>query len=342
MQLSQFSYELPENLIAKFPPIERGSTRLMVIDRKTGNISHKLYSDIPSYINTGDVVVLNNTKVERVRVFLKNKRNNRRVQCIILTKVYLGEGTKEYREAVLGCNRKIKDKDILVSENGYELEVQHKVMEAVFLLASDIGIFDKLINDEGHIPLPPYLNREDNNQDYVRYNTVFAKQIGSSAAPTASLNVTDSMLDIFKEKGIDKVEVNLEVGWGTFSPIREEIIENHKIHEERIHISKDSADRINNRKGDVWAFGTTATRTLESCTKNKEIIPYEGTTNIYIYPGYDWKIVDHMITNFHAPQSSLLVMISAFIGYELAMKSYNIAIKEKYNFLSYGDSMLIL
>lgn len=342
MQLSQFSYELPENLIAKFPPIERGTTRLMVIDRKTGNISHKLYSDIPSYINTGDVVVLNNTKVERVRVFLRNKRNNRGVQCIILTKVYLGESTKEYREAVLGCNRKIKDKDILVSENGYELEVQHKVMEAVFLLASDIGIFDKLINDEGHIPLPPYLNREDNKQDYVRYNTVFAKQIGSSAAPTASLNITDSMLDIFKEKGIDKVEVNLEVGWGTFSPIREEIIENHKIHEERISISKDSAERINNRKGDVWAFGTTATRTLESCTKDKKIIPYEGTTNIYIYPGYDWKIVDHMITNFHAPQSSLLVMISAFMGYELAMKAYNIAIKEKYNFLSYGDSMLII
>ncbi len=342
MHISQFTYQLPENLIAKYPPKVRGTTRLMVIDRKTGNISHKQYSDIPSYMNKGDIVVLNNTKVEKVRVFLKNKRNNRKVQCIILTKIYLGEGDKEYREAVLGCNRKIKDGDILISNNGYELEVQHKVMEAVFLLASDIGIFDKLIYEEGHIPLPPYLNREDNGDDYVRYNTVFAKYVGSSAAPTASLNITKDMLDTFDKKGVKKVEVNLEVGWGTFAPIREEEVENHKIHTERISVSKETSESINNRKGDIWCFGTTATRTLESVVKNDIVYPYEGNTDIYIYPGYNWKIVNHLITNFHAPQSSLMVMISSFMGYDLMMEAYNIAIKEKYNFLSYGDSMMII
>ncbi|KKR05677.1 MAG: S-adenosylmethionine:tRNA ribosyltransferase-isomerase [candidate division WS6 bacterium GW2011_GWF2_39_15] len=354
MKLSQFEYNLPEDRIAKFPPKVRGTTNLMVLNRDSQSIDHKKYADIPDYIKPGDVLVLNNTKVERVRVFLFNPRNEKRVEAIFLNKVCRGtDEAIEYWECILGRAKHVTEGDKLKSflnDDNY-IEVEGKISDGIFLVSSRKGKIDSFFQSEGHIPLPPYLHREDSEEDRVRYNTVFAKYIGSAAAPTAGLNVTEDLLNKLTNKGVKVVEVKLNVGWGTFAPIRTENIEDHKIHSERIEVTKQAADEINEvikSGGDIWVLGTTAARTLESVAyKDKEsdryfVKEYEGDTNIYIYPGYEWKVVNHMITNFHAPKSSLVVMISAFAGYDFIMKGYNTAIEKKYNFLSYGDSMLII
>ena len=186
------------------------------------------------------------------------------------------------------------------------------------------------------------MKRKDRKSDQTRYNTVFSKIEGSVAAPTASLNLTDDILRKIEKKGAKIVKIELKVGWGTFAPVREENIEDHKIHEEYINISKETADEINSRKGDVWAFGTTVARTLESVTKRGKVKPFNGYTDLYIYPGYKWKIVDHLITNFHMPDSSLILLVSSFMGINLTKKVYKEALGKDYRFLSYGDSMLIL
>ena len=357
MELSLFDYNLPEARIAKFPPKARGTTNLMVIHRDTGVIEYKKYSDIVDYIKPEDIVVLNNTKVDKVRVFFTNKRNNKKIQSIFLNKVYRNtDETYEYWEVILGRAKNVKDNDILICDGlDKEVIVEGRIRETIFLLKAKKGDVDIIFKEKGHIPLPPYLNREDTKEDQERYNTIFAKHIGSAAAPTASLNITDEMLNRLKDKKVKIAEVKLDVGWGTFAPIRTEKIEEHIIHSEKIEVNEETAKLINETKangGKVWAFGTTAARTLESVSekvnpKNKEdnkylVKPYTGSTNIYIYPGYDWKTVDHLITNFHAPKSSLIVMISAFMGYDLTMNVYNEAIEKGYSFLSYGDSMLII
>ncbi|HVX93024.1 MAG TPA: tRNA preQ1(34) S-adenosylmethionine ribosyltransferase-isomerase QueA [Candidatus Dojkabacteria bacterium] len=347
MELSLFDYNLPDDRIAKFPPKLRGTTNLMVIHRDSGLIEHKKYGDIVDYIQPNDIVVLNNTKVDKVRVFFTNKRNDKKIESIFLNKVYRNtDETYEYWEAILGRAKNVKDNDILVCDGlDKEVIVEGRIRETIFLLKAKKGDVDIIFKEKGHIPLPPYLNREDNKEDQERYNTIFAKYIGSAAAPTASLNITDEMLERLKEKEVKIAEVKLDVGWGTFAPIRTEKIEEHIIHSEKIEVTEETADLINETKakgGKVWAFGTTAARTLESCTKDGKVIAFSGSTNIYIYPSYEWMMVDHLITNFHAPKSSLIVMISAFMGYDLTMKVYNEAIEKGYNFLSYGDTMLII
>lgn len=353
MKLTDFDYNLEDSSIAKFPPKERGSTNLMVIDRKEGNIEHRKYVNIVDYIKKGDVLVLNSTKVEKVRVFFKNSRNERRIEGLFLNKVYRGtDESVEYWECILGRAKYINEGDVLTSEvSNTAVNVEGKIRDTIFLISAKKGVVDTMFTSEGHVPLPPYLNREDNNDDYLRYNTVFAKHAGSSAAPTSGLNMTEEMLEKLKEKGVNVLEVKLNVGWGTFAPIRTDDIEDHKIHSEYIEVSKDSADIINEtilNGGDVWAVGTTSARVLESVAymdkkANRYLLKeFSGSTNIYIYPGYEWKIVNHLITNFHAPKSSLLVMISSFMGYDLTIRSYKEAIKEDYTFLSYGDSMLII
>ncbi|MCK9368695.1 tRNA preQ1(34) S-adenosylmethionine ribosyltransferase-isomerase QueA [Candidatus Dojkabacteria bacterium] len=350
MKLSLFNYNLPKEKIAQFPPKVRGTTKLLILDRKDKSISHKRYSDIPSYIKKGDVLVINNTKVEKVRVFLVNKRNDKRIECIFLNKLFLGDiNGFEFGETILGRSQNFKIGDVLISDERAEVEVVKKVGDSVYLVRSKEGAIDKVINKHGHVPLPPYIKREDNEQDYGCYNTVFAKNTGSAAAPTAGLNITDELLLEMKKKGVEIVEVKLDVGWGTFAPIREDEIEKHKIHSETIEITKESADKINDcikKGGDVWALGTTSARTLESCAKKVDgkylVKQYKGSTKLYIYPSYKWKIVNHLITNFHAPSSSLVVLVSSFIGLDLTMKAYIEAIEKEYLFLSYGDSMLIL
>lgn len=338
MKMSEFKYNLPEDKIAKFPPRERGMTKLLVVNRKSGHILHRNYSDIAEYLRDGDVIVLNETKVEKRRTFFKTEKG-RELEILFLNHT---EGGNWY--CLIKGGKYVKDGDIL--KNGD--------MEVKIIGRKDSGFLIKPLNTNaeiifesiGHTPIPPYMKRKDNSDDYTRYNTIFARTEGSVAAPTASLNLTSEILAQIQKKGVKIAKIELEVGWGTFAPIREENIEEHRIHSERISVSKDTVELVNEAKSngkDVWAFGTTVARTLESVSAGDGFIhEFEGNTELYIYPGYKWKCVDHLITNFHMPDSSLILLVSSFAGTELTKKAYSEALKGDYKFLSYGDSMLVI
>jgi S-adenosylmethionine:tRNA ribosyltransferase-isomerase len=340
MKMSEFTYKLPEERIAKYPPEIRGTSNLLVLDKETGNIEHRKYFNIPEYIEEGDVVVLNETKVRKQRTNFIAPTGKR------LEVMFLNQEEGNWFCLVKGGKR-LKPDQILVHEEDdkYTLKVVRR-KDAGFILAVNTGSLDELFKTYGHTPLPPYMKREDNEQDHIRYNTVFSQIEGSAASPTASLNLTDEILDEIEKRGAKIVKVELRVGWGTFAPVREENIEDHEIHEEYISISQESADIINKAKEEgkkVWAFGTTVSRNLESCVdEDRKVFEYNGPTRLYIYPGYEFKVVDHLITNFHMPDSSLILLVSAFAGVENIKKAYDEAIEKDYKFLSYGDSMLIL
>jgi S-adenosylmethionine:tRNA ribosyltransferase-isomerase len=353
MKTTLFEYDLPAERIAQFPPEQRGTTNLLVLDRKTGEMSNKKYFNVVDYIKPSDVVVLNRTKVDNIRTYFIVGSTEKRVEVLFLEKKsdYKNvQAGREYWYCLIGRAKKVKIGDELFNESGVGLPVRvEERKDDGFIVSSERGNLDLIFEKAGHVPLPPYMKREDTQADRERYNTVFSKVPGSSAAPTASLNLTDDMLAQLRDKGVEVVEIELKVGWGTFAPIRTENVEDHKVHSEYIHVTNEQADRINERiqaGGDVWAFGTTVARTLESSAQKEngqwEIDDYEGETDLYIHPGYEWKVVDHLITNFHAPGSSLIVLVSSFAGYDLTMKAYNEALGKEYNFLSYGDSMLIL
>lgn len=358
-----FDYFLPQNLIANFPPKERGTTRLLVIDRKTGSISHKKYFDVIDYINPGDVVVLNRTKVINVRTFPIVSRTGKKVQLLFLNNIQKNNLTKnddqlselekkygqeniEYWYALIGRAKNVRIGDKLFFDGSETVEIVHRNEgEAGFVVACHKDETSKIFEKYGHVPLPPYIKRDDNDEDKIRYNTVFAKIDGSVAAPTASLNITDEILSKIKAKGAKIAYVELKVSWGTFSPVNTEDYRNFKIHGEYYNVLKEDAEIINQVKaagGKVVAFGTTVTRVLESIAKNGKIKAGEGYTDIYIYPGYFWKFVDHLVTNFHTPKSSLILLVNSFLGEDLTEKAYKIAIENNYAFLSYGDSMLII
>ena len=342
MKMSDFTYNLPEERIAKFPPKERGTTQLLVLDREEGSIKHRRYSDCVEYMREGDVIVLNETKVEKRRTyFLDNKERTHEV-------LFLNQQQDGNWFCLIKKSKQLNEKDILINLVCKEIQLQ-------IVKKSEKGVIVKLLSDlnpkevfekAGHTPIPPYMKRDDTEEDFERYNTVFGKYFGSVASPTASLNLTEDLLEKIKKKGIKIAKVELKVGWGTFAPVREENIEDHEIHEEEISLSLTSADIINEtikNGGDVWVFGTTVARLLESCaTKDGFVEAYEGSTNLYIYPGYEWKIVNHLITNFHMPDSSLILLVSSFAGKELIKKAYDEALENEYMLLSYGDSMLII
>ena len=341
MKMSEFIYNLPDEKIAKFPPEVRGTTNLLVLDRKDGRIGHKKYFNVSEYIQPGDVVVLNETKVEKRRTFFLTE-GGRRLEVLFLNRI--GDG-RWY--CLIKGSRYVKSGDILKGEEDENIRIQISERSGMGFLVKPIAeegekIFDKI----GHTPIPPYMKRPDTKEDYVRYNTIFARLLGSVAAPTASLNLTDEILAQIQQKGVKIAKVELKVGWGTFAPIREENIEEHDIHKEEIAISAESAEIINQakRKGKkVWAFGTTVARTLESVSNEEGLIKeFEGETQLYIYPGYTWKCVDHLVTNFHMPDSSLILLVSSFAGTENIKKAYQEALDNDYKFLSYGDSMLII
>lgn len=369
MKTSDFTYNLPEERIAKYPPTERGTTNLLVVDRSTGKLEHKKYFNVIDYINPGDVIVLNHTKVQNVRTFPTIKRTGRQVELMFLENIQYQEealpaearAKYEYWYALIGRARHAKIGDVLQYDGVDTVDVvNRKEGETGFIVRIAAGSSTALFNKYGHVPLPPYMHRSDEESDKTRYNTVFAKELGSVAAPTASLNLTNELLQQLNEKGVKIAYVNLSVGWGTFAPVNTDQVEDFQIHHEEYELPEESAALINETikaGGDVWAFGTTATRVLETSAIRPVGEPIEGEgkqvdrfvvkagsgdTNIFIYPGYEWKIVDHLVTNFHASSSSLLMLVSSFAGYDLIMKSYQVAIEKEYNFLSYGDSMLIL
>ena len=333
--MSEFKYDLPKELIAQYPPKKRGTSNLLVLDKNSGEISHKKYFNIPEFVQKGDVIVLNETKVLNCRTFFLNPKG-KKIQVL-----FLEERSTGIWYCLVGRAKDIQISDVLINN-----EIKIEVLER-----EDNGFLVKFINGDaytlfekyGHVPLPAYMKREDTSNDRERYNTVFSDIPGAVAAPTASLNLTDEILAEIKERGAKITKVELRVGWGTFSPVREENIEEHKIHSEYINVSKQTADIVNNCKGRVWAFGTTVVRALESAysKEEKKVVPFSGYTDLYIYPGFKWRVVDVLVTNFHMPDSSLILLVSAFAGKENIRRAYEEAIKREYKFLSYGDSMLI-
>lgn len=340
MKMSEFRYKLPEELIAKYPVKERGASNLLVLDKGSGEIEHRRYFNIPEYIGEGDVVVLNETKVLNSRTFFITPKG-KKVEVLFL------ENTgNDVWYVLIGRAKNVGIGDILVHEEGEDIQicVQERKENGFivdFVKGQSVSLFEKY----GHTPLPPYMKREDEVSDRERYNTVFSKVEGAVAAPTASLNLTDDILRDIESKGAKIVKIELRVGWGTFAPVREEEVEDHEIHTEYIRVSEEAAKVINGRKGKLWAFGTTVARALESVAYEKNgkffVSEYSGDTSLYIYPGYEWKVVDRLVTNFHMPDSSLILLVSSFGGKENIRRAYGEAVSKGYRFLSYGDSMLI-
>jgi len=335
MKISEFKYNLPKEKIAQFPPEKRGTTNLLILDRKKKGIVHRKYFNIPEYIKEDDLVVLNETQVINSRTYFNTLRG-KQVEVLFLEK-----RNEKVWFSLIGRARNVRDGDILKCED-IHIRVGERE-ENGFLVEFVKGDAETLFRKHGHTPLPPYMNREDNKEDRKRYNTVFSTIPGAVAAPTASLNLTEEILGEIEKKGAQIAKIELKVGWGTFAPIREENIEEHNIHKEYMNINLEVAEKINECKGRVWVFGTTVARALESAYSDdtKDIRSYSGFTDLYIYPGYEWKVVDVLVTNFHMPDSSLILLVSSFAGKENIHSAYQEAIRKGYKFLSYGDSMLI-
>lgn len=334
-----FFYDLPKELIAQTPAEPRDSSRLLVLHKDTGETEHRIFRDIIDYLHEGDVLVINDSKVIPARLYGVKEDSGITVEVVLLrsrgldvwetlvrpgrrcrpgTKIIFGDGLlrAEVLETVEGGNRLLK-----------------------FAYEGD-NIFH-ILDKVGQMPLPPYITEK--LKDKNRYQTVYAKEEGSAAAPTAGLHFTPELLERIKAKGVVIAPVMLHVGLGTFRPVKEDRIEEHEMHSEFISVSKETADLINNRKGRVFAVGTTSCRTLESASdENGTVHPVTDDTKIFIYPGYRFKITDALITNFHLPESTLLMLVSALTNREMMLKTYNEAIDMKYRFFSFGDAMLIL
>ena len=332
MLVSDYNYDLPDERIAKYPPKERGTTRLLVLKRQTGEIADSYYCDLADYLNPGDVLILNDTRVMQSRLFCELPDGRKR-ELVVLEK----HGDEPQRVMYRG---KLHEGDRLFVINNdvprIGVVVKHLLGNGIAEVESDTPL-PELAEKYGAVPLPPYLHRDATNDDKKRYQTVWAKNMGSAAAPTASLNMTDELLDKLKQKGVIIKYLTLHVGLGTFLPMRTDKVEDHKMHSEWFNIPDDTINAIKSAKR-VVALGTTVARTLEYYAKTGQT---QGEDDIFIYPGFKFKIVDALITNFHAPKSTVLMLASAFADWDNLKNAYDHAIKEKYNFLSYGDSMLI-
>ncbi|MBQ1528318.1 tRNA preQ1(34) S-adenosylmethionine ribosyltransferase-isomerase QueA [Candidatus Saccharibacteria bacterium] len=331
MLVSDFNYDLPEERIAKFPPKERGSTRLCVLKRATGEIKDSFYRNLDEFLNAGDVIILNDTKVMQSRLFCELPDGRER-ELVVLEK----HGEEEQRVMYRG---KLHEGDVLTVKGSSEkVEVLKILGNGIAEVSGDLrGLAEKY----GSVPLPPYLHREATEDDKKRYQTVWAKHMGSAAAPTASLNMTDELLARLREKGVKICYLTLHVGLGTFLPIRTDEVEAHKMHSEWFEIPEETLAAIAEAKKSgrrVVAVGTTVTRTLEYYAKTGK---KSGEDDIFIYPGFKFEIVDALVTNFHAPKSTVLMLAAAFAGWENLHRAYDYCVSSGYNFLSYGDSMLI-
>ena len=327
MLVSDFNYDLPEERIAKFPPKERGTSRLLVLNRKTGAVCDSWYRNLDEFLGAGDVLILNDTRVMQSRLFCELPDGRKR-ELVVLEK----HGDEPQRVMYRG---KLHDGDMLTIADA-EIKIV-KVLEGGIAEVESAVELATLAEEYGTVPLPPYLHRDATEDDKKRYQTVWAKNMGSAAAPTASLNMTDDLLKRLQDKGVQICYLTLHVGLGTFLPIRTEEVEGHKMHSEWFSIPEETLKAIESAQR-VVALGTTVARTLEYYARTGKT---EGEDDIFIYPGFEFKIVDALITNYHAPKSTVLMLASAFAGWENLKHAYEHAVAEKYNFLSYGDSMLI-
>ena len=340
MNVSDFYYDLPEELIAQTPIEKRDESRLMVLNRANQTIEHKTFKDIIDYLEPGDCLVRNNTKVIPARLYGK-KATGAKIEFLLLNRI---EG--DIWECIVRPGHKLKP--------GTEVEFGDGILKAKVLDVMEggtrkvefkyEGIFNEILDKIGLMPLPPYIHESLKDND--RYQTVYAKYEGSAAAPTAGLHFTPELFEKIKAKGIDVANVTLHVGIGTFRPVKVENVEEHHMHSEHFYIKQEDADKINNAKKNgerVIAVGTTSCRVLETIAdENGMVKPTEGDTQIFIYPGYKYKCLDGLVTNFHLPESTLIMLVSALAGRDYIMKAYNEAVKERYRFFSFGDAMLIL
>jgi len=340
MNVSDFNYELPKELIAQDPLEKRSESRLMVLDKATGKVTHKHFYDIIEYINEGDCLIINNTKVIPARLYGVKEDTGAAIEILLLKRV---DGntweclSRPGKKARVGAR-------IVFGEGLLTGEIVDVVEEGNRLIRFEYeGIFEEILDKLGEMPLPPYITHK--LQDKSRYQTVYAKYDGSAAAPTAGLHFTPELLQSLRDKGVKIAEVTLHVGLGTFRPVKVENVLEHHMHSEYYEITKEACDIINNTKangGKVISVGTTSTRTVESAAdENGLLTPKKGDTDIFIYPGFNFKVIDSLITNFHLPESTLIMLVSALAGRENVLAAYEEAVKERYRFFSFGDAMLI-
>ncbi|EOU1561169.1 tRNA preQ1(34) S-adenosylmethionine ribosyltransferase-isomerase QueA [Clostridium perfringens] len=340
MKVSDFYFELPEELIAQYPLEKRDSSRLMVLDKKTGEIEHRKFHDILEYLNEGDTLVLNNTRVLPARLIGEKEETGGKIEFLLLKRI---EGDKW--ECLAKPGRKAKVGIVFTFGEGKLKAIVREIGEEgnrIIEFKYD-GIFEQVLDELGQMPLPPYIHEK--LEDKERYQTVYSKEKGSAAAPTAGLHFTEELLKEIKDKGVNIAYLTLHVGLGTFRPVKVDDVNNHVMHSEYYHLDKENAELINKTKEAgkrVIAVGTTSSRTLETIgDENGRVREQSGWTDIFIYPGYKFKIVDNLITNFHLPESTLIMLVSALAGQDNIMNAYNTAVKEKYRFFSFGDSMFI-
>jgi S-adenosylmethionine:tRNA ribosyltransferase-isomerase len=345
MKLSDFRYNLPKTAIAKFPAKPRDAARLMVLDRSKNTIEHKKFSDIIDYMSRGDVLVVNETKVMQARLYGKKERTNAEIEVFVLRELNKEENIWD---VIVDPARKVRIGNRIYFNDKFWCEVIDNTTSRgrTVRFNEEIGDIFKAIEKMGITPLPPYIKRDVVAEDKSNYQTVFAKTDGSVAAPTAGLHFTDSLIKKIKKKGIKVATVTLHIGLGTFRPVEVEDLTKHKMDSEFFEITQESADTINkalHAKKNVWVCGTSATRALESSVTAEGFAKSNyGWTDKFIFPQYDFRITKKLITNFHQPESTLLMLTAAFGDYDFVMKSYKKALKEKYRFLSYGDAMLII
>lgn len=340
MRTDDFDFELPEELIAQTPIKNRDQSRMLVLDKKTGEIEHKHFNNILDYLNKNDVLVLNDTKVMPARLYGQKEETNALIEVLLLK-----EKTNNTWECLVKPAKRVKIGTVVNFGDGILkakcIEIKDEGIR-VFKLIYD-GILYEILDKLGEMPLPPYIHEKLEDKD--RYQTVYAKNIGSAAAPTAGLHFTKELLEKVKEKGITVLYITLHVGLGTFRPVNVEDVTKHKMHSEFYMMSKETAEILNKAKKNnqrIISVGTTTTRTLETIMNlYDEFRECSGWTSIFIYPGYEFKAIDSLITNFHLPKSTLLMLVSALAGKDKIMKAYHEAVKEKYRFFSFGDSMFI-
>lgn len=340
MKVEDFDYYLPENLIAQTPLEKRDTSRLLVLDKKTGEIEHKHFYDIIEYLNEGDTLVLNDTKVLPARLIGEKEETKAVIEILLLKNI-----TGDDWECLVKPARRIKVGTIVTFGNGLLkakcIKEEAEGIRHFTLIYS--GILMEILEQLGTMPLPPYIHEK--LADQSRYQTVYAKEIGSAAAPTAGLHFTKDLLEKIKEKGVNIAYITLHVGLGTFRPVSVDKVEEHKMHTEYYQMSKETAELLTKTKENhkrIISVGTTSTRTLETImTKYNEFKECSGWTNIFIYPGYEFKAIDALITNFHLPKSTLVMLVSALAGRENILNAYKTAVNEEYRFFSFGDAMLI-
>jgi len=340
MRVADFSFELPDELIARHPMADRTASRLLTLDGNTGELGHKVFKDLIDFLNPNDLMIFNNTKVIPARMY-GQKSTGGKVEVLVervvdehrvLAHVRSSKSPKEGATLILEG----KAEATMVARHGELFELEFKGEQTVL----------KILDEIGHMPLPPYIDRPDTDEDKARYQTVYNEKPGAVAAPTAGLHFDETLLEKINAKGIETQFITLHVGAGTFQPVRVDSVDEHVMHSEYIEVSQEVVDAIKKTKangGRVIAVGTTSVRSLESAAKASEgeLQPLYGDTDIFIYPGYEFQVVDAMVTNFHLPESTLIMLVSAFAGQDHILNAYNTAIEEQYRFFSYGDAMFI-